>query len=65
MVPQVLVARVGWMVVGSAITMLAKSEIAKEATQMFKDGINGIFEDYERDLQKNKQTVKDIKEGRQ
>jgi Cft2 family RNA processing exonuclease len=53
------------MVVGSAITMLAKSEIAKEATQMFKDGINGLFEDYERDLQKNKQTVKDIKEGRQ
>ncbi len=65
MIPQVIIARVGWMAIGGLITVFAKSEIAKEATQMFKDGVNGLFEDYKKDLEKNKQTVKDIRSGKQ
>lgn len=65
MLPQVLVARVGWMVVGGLITMAGTSDLAKEATTMFKEGVTGLLKDYEKDLAKNKQTVKDIKEGRQ
>jgi len=64
MLPQVIIARVGWMALGSVITLISTSKMGKEACDMFKDGVDGLMKDYERDLKKNKATVDTIKKGK-
>jgi len=64
MLPQVIIARIGWMALGSAITLISRSEIAKEAVHTFNEGIEGLMEDYKRDLAKNKATVDKAKKGK-
>lgn len=60
----VILARVGWMALGSALTLVSRSKMGKEACDMFKEGVNGLMEDYERDFKKNKATVDKIKKGK-
>lgn len=61
----VIVARIGWTILGIAIGAVAKSEFGKEAKDMLKDGFTGMCDDHRRDTAERRQMVKDIKEGRQ
>ncbi len=60
----VIAARIGWLVLGSALTVGVKSAIVKEGYKLFKQGVEALTEDYKRDIEKNKQTVKDTKAGK-
>lgn len=61
----VLVARVGWMLLGAGFTLLAKSDVAKEAKELFIEGVEGMAKDYKRDQKKNEHLVRNIKAGKQ
>lgn len=63
--PAVLVTRLGWVVIGFAAGLVAKSEFGKEAKGMIKDGLTGMCDDHRKDITERQQMVKDIKEGRQ
>lgn len=68
-----IVVRIGWFALGAAAGIIAKSNLGKEAVEMFKDGIKSMGEDYlkdmsdkqKKDLAEKEQLVKNIRKGQQ